>query len=264
MRFCHRPNAAVLLLTVALLACMGLTAAAQRVPPGGRPPEKPQMQPFAAEGTIQAIAPGKIGILTNTNQRWVVLVDPKAVIHVKGTAKADFLRVGQFVRFTAEIDKRGNVQGKLDKLALFTPSEDNRPGIWPEAAGGEGQNGFGVGAAAPAGEPQTARYTVAGQITGVRKGKLVVGVGRVAVQAELADDPAIDVDVSDMSLVHPGDKISITKGKMPPGQLGLAQAAELTVELSQPLTTARPKPVRPEPTRPEPTRPEPAASNKGA
>ncbi len=240
------------------------TAMAQGIrPPYGRQPEAPPTEPFAAQGVVQQVAPGRLQIRTNTNQTWLVLIDPKAVVHVKGTAKADYLRVGQYVRFTAEIDQKGRVAGKLAELTLFTPTAPTHIGIWPEGTTGEEQAGaeqpFGAGAGSGA-DPaaQTQRYTVAGRIVGARRGQLSIHAGRAMIQAELAEEPTIEVDVANYLLAQPGDKISVTKGRMPaglmvlpPGRVGTARATELTIELAQPLTTTPPKPPRaPRPEKP--------------
>jgi len=257
-----------------LLALIGLhTAAGQGIrPPFGRPPGTPQTEPFAATGIVQRVLPGRVQILTNTNQTWIVLIDPKAVVHVQGTAKADYLRPGQYVRFMAAVDKKGRVVDKLASLTLFTPRAPTELGIWPEGTAGEQQAGqpqqFGAGAAPSnpaAGDAQ--RYMVAGRIASLRRGTMAVNTGRVLIQAELAEDPKIEVDVANYLLAKPGDKISVTKGRMPaglmalpPGRIGTAQATELTIELTQPLTTQPAKPARP-PRQPPPEGPQAAGQH---
>lgn len=231
-------------------------------PPYGRQGEGPPTEPFAAQGVVQQVMPGRMQILTNTNQTWLLSIDPKAEVHVKGTAKADYLRVGQYVRFTAEIDRKGRVVGKLEELVLFTPTAPGHIGIWPEGTAGEeqaaGGQAFGAGAANGPGfgagggaspAPEAQRYTVAGRIVGARHGTLSINAARAMIQAELAEEPTIYVDVANYLLAQPGDKITVTKGRMPaglmvlpPGRIGTAQATELSIELAQPLTTAPPKP----------------------
>ena len=229
---------------------------------------RPKLEPFAAEGTVQAVMPRGIQMLTDSTQNWMVIIDPKTVIHVTGTAEADFLRAGIFIRFTAEVDKRGSAKEKLEQLTIFTPSQQNFPGIWPEGQGpaddkpAEGQRRFGTGIggvppvgranAAPNGRaagkaPTSGVYSIAGRITRCRKDRLTVNAGRAAVRVQLAEDPKIDVDFADYSVAKPGDRISVTKGKMFAGRIGLAQAQELTIKLSKPLSLAKKKPIRPKP-----------------
>jgi len=229
---------------------------------------KPKLEPFAAEGTVQVVMPRGIQMLTDSTQNWMVIVDPKTVIHVIGTAEADFLRAGMFIRFTAEVDNRGMAKEKLEQLTVFTPSQQNLPGIWPEGqepagdkpAEGERRFGTGIGGVPPVGHakappngraagkaPTSGVYTIAGRITRCRKDRLTVHAGRAAVRVQLAEDPKIDVDFADYSVAKPGDRISVTKGKMFAGRIGLAQAQELTIKLSKPLSLAKKKPVRPKP-----------------
>ncbi len=235
---------------------------------------KPKLEPFAAEGRIRAVIPGRmkmpgrIQILTDSTQNWLVLVDPKTIVRVVGTAEPDFLRAGMFIRFTAEVDNRGMAKEKLKQLTIFTPSQQNFPGIWLEGQGpaddkpaeGERRFGTGIGGVPPVGHanaspngraagkaPTSGVYSIAGQITRSRKDRLTVNAGRAAVRVQLAEDPKIDVDFADYSVAKPGDRISVTKGKMFAGRIGLAQAQELTIKLSKPLSLAKNKPVRPKP-----------------
>jgi len=231
---------------------LGALASAHAQP--GRFPQ-PKTEPFAADGVIQAIAQGRIQILTNSNQNWLIFLDAKTVIHVTGTAEPDFLRPGLFVRFSIALDKRGNAHGKVGELTIFTPSPQQFPGIWPEGGnpenpGGAGE-GFGGGfgganAGGGFGTPDVAVYTVAGQIQPSRKGKMTVNYGRGSVQVELAEKVSIKVDFADYSVAKKGDRISIKKGRMYPGRP--------TIELSDPLTFGTKKPVRPTPL-PKPRRP---------
>ena len=260
---------------LALCVVLGFVAPADaqgfRRPGDRRAPEIP-MDPFAAEGTIQAVMPPRIHMLTNSNQNWMIWVDPKAKVQVTGTAEADFLKAGMFIRFSVELDKRGKAQDKVSQLTIFAPSEESPVGIWPEGAGplvgpaednlGGGFGGFGgdegqaKGRGVGSGKASLAGlYSIAGQLRGVRKGKLTVYAGRGMVQIELADKPSINVDFADYSVAKKGDKISVTRGKMPRGGMGLAQANELKIEVAQPLSSGRKKPVRTKPPTPErPTR----------
>jgi hypothetical protein len=183
----------------------------------------------------------------------MVWIDPKANIHVNGTAKADFVRPGLFVKFTAEVDKRGKAQDKVEELTIFTPSQQDIPGFWPEGTGPAApEEGDGVGDFRPVIPPQMStgryltpgKYAVAGRITADRKGKFTLTTARRIFQFELAEEPKIEVDFADYSVAQQGDQISVKKGKMFAGRMGMAQASELAIKLSEPLTFRVEKPVR--------------------
>jgi len=206
--------------------------------PQGNSKRQMPAEPFAATGKIEAVGQGVVKMLTTSNQLWMVWIDPKAEIHVTGTAEADFVRPGMFVRFTAELDQRGQAQNKVDKLTLFTPSEKSPLGVWPEGAGPAAGGEAGEGGAGIAGNvaPLTNVFTVAGRITANRNGKLTMNALRGVVTFELAEKPTVGVDVTDYSIAKRGDKISVTKGKMFVGRMGMARANALTIELAEPLT----------------------------
>lgn len=281
---------------VSMCVLLGLAAAADAQRQLGRQGRdfRPPMEKFAGKGTIEGIARDRIQILTDTDQRWMIFIDEKTVVHVVGTAEADFLRPGLWVQFTADFDKRGKAKDKVKKLAIFTPRQQMDIGFWPEGmvpiapAGQEGANpgrGFGgrVGGGADGGAgggadggadggagggfggranaQASSVYTVHGQIRGIRKGLLTVQAGRAMFQFTPDEKPEIAVDFADYSVAKPGDKISITKGKMFQGRLGLAQALEMTITLSEPLALPKKKPRRTV-TKPPPKKPVPKKGPK--
>lgn len=265
-----------LLTAAGLLLALAAAAEGQYRFPGQRGRERIQLEPFAATGTIAGVGRGRIQMVTVTQQKWLVAVSPQAVVHVTGTAEPDFLRPGMFVRFTAALDKKGKGQEPVSELTIFTPSAEMGIGVWPEgmAVGDVGAeqpaqppNPFGgaFGVGTPAAPADTGRYMVAGRLVKERNGKLLVHFGRGSAEIELAENPTIKVDVADYTVAKQGDSISVTKGQMYPNQpmilqanpnaVGQAMALELEIQLSQPLTGPRKKPLRPE--TPKPSRPEP-------
>jgi len=259
-----------------LLLALAATAEAQQRFPGHRGRERMKLEPFAATGTIAGVGRGQIQIVTVTQQKWLVAVSPQALVHVTGTAEPDFLRPGMFIRFTAALDKKGKGQEPVSELTIFTPSAEMGIGVWPEgmAVGDVGAeqpaqppNPFGgaFGVGTPAAPPDTGRYMVAGRFVKERNGKLLVHFGRGTAEIELAENPAIKVDVADYTVAKQGDSISVTKGQMYPNQpmilqanpnaVGQAMALEMEIQLSQPLTGPRKKPLRPETPKPGPPGP---------
>ena len=253
----------------------------------GQRGERPKPEPFAAEGTIEAMSRQGFRILTTSNQHWAVFVDQKTVIQLTGTAVPEFLRPGLFVKFTAEFDKRGKATEAVKKLTIFTPEQPTDVGFWAEGAapetaapGGNLKPRGGFGAPADAANALApSRFTVHGQIRGGRKGLLTVDSGRGTFQFKMDEEPEIAVDMTvkfaACTVVKKGDKISITKGKMPPGmmamgqQTGMARAEKMSIELSEPLgqpkkTVPRRKTTRPPPRRvtDRPAGEEPAGDGK--
>ena len=268
--------------TLAAFVVLGVSApvCAQGVrPPPGHHGVQPPTEEFQAEGTIEAIGPGRIQLLSsaNPNQHWIVAILPQTKLVVTGTATADFLAARMYVRFTAEFDKHGNVKDKISQLTIFTPSQDTYLGVRPAEGGSETgaaaeQDKFGAAAGGGAdggkrhvkagGAMPAGVYSVAGQITGVQKGTLTVAVGGAALKIEVADDAKIDVRVADYRFARQGDKISV-KGKMLPGKPGLGQAAggHVKIEAAEPFSGAKAEPGKPAP-RHEPRQPKKGTRGK--
>ena len=246
----------VVLMTAGLLVPLCASAQQRR----RKPPQMPT-ESFAATGTIEAIGQGVFRVLTTSDQQWMIWVDQKTKIHVTGTAEADFVRPGMFIKFKADVDKNGNALAKGGNLTLFTPSLENPVGIWPEGAGSDDAEENNPGADVEPDADATKSlgvFTIAGQITDERRGKMTVNAMRGVVTIELAEKPKIDIALADGSLARPGDKVTI-KGKRPVGRMGVAQATELNIVLAQPL--AMPGKKKP-PRKPAPPRRRPVKKNE--
>lgn len=245
-------------LTVALLCCVPALVYAQNQPqPGRRQPGRQQnAQPVTIEGTIVNAARGMIAVADAEDRQWRVAVPADAEISVTGTATADFLRSGLFVELQAELNDRGEIQGAIGELTIVTPSDDRPIGLSPVGATA-GENGFGgEGEKKPGGKAGNKRgvaagtYRIVGRLNVARGGKLSVQAGRGMAKFELAEEPKINVDVADFSIVAQGDKISI-EGMMMPNQPGLARAGKVRIELAGPLTGGKKKhPAKSTPKRP--------------
>ncbi len=256
------------------LAALGLLAPAygqvicppRQPQPGFKQPTQrgPKLDKFEADGTLVGMVRGRIMLQTITNQRWWIHFKPDTVVYVRGKAEADFLRPGLCIQFDAEIDRRGRSQEKITHLTITTPSVSHPMGCWPEGtlmpgmgpAAGGGAAGFGAGNVAPAKPartkpPATQRYTVHGQISKLKNGKMtIVAPGGTKVEAELGENVDIDVAIADVSVARAGDRVTV-KGGMPkqmamlrPGMIGNAQANAVEIELQKPLTGPRKKPIR--------------------
>lgn len=209
---------------------------------------------------------GVIAVVDDNNQQWRVAVPVGAKISVTGTATADFLRSGLFVEFQAELNDRGEIQGKIGELTIVTPSKERPIGLFPAGtAAGGGQDGFGAGMGkgekAPGARTGKKRgvaagaYRIVGRLTVGRGGKLSVQTGRGTARFELTEEPKINVDLADYTVAAKGDKVSI-KGVMMQNRPGLARANKVEIELAEPLTGAKKKrPPKPGP-KPPPRHPE--------
>ena len=215
---------------ISVLAILGIgwlaPGGAGRVAAQDPQAELAKLQMHDVIGKVHAVAPGTIQVLSQANQPYIVQVAPKiSKTTVTGTAKADFLRPGVFIRFTAELDKRGNAKGDLSDLAVFTPNEILQPGVLNDNPSSE-----------------TGPFVVSGQITANRKGKVTIRAGKTMVKAKISDDAAIKLEVEDYSIAKQGDDISV-KGRLlqmgsagPPVQPTLIVGEEIKITLAEPAS----------------------------
>ena len=234
--------------------------------------QQPGWQPAEFQGTIQTFAKGGLVVACNNNQMWKVAILPATQIHVTGATTADALRSNLIVEFTADIDARGAIQGKIDKLTITSLTKDKTVGLTPAAAEGadDDQGGFGANLGGPATDAGTkpakppahaakktnsrktaaGRYQVVGRLIVGRGSALSVQPGHGALAFQLAEQPEIKIDMADFSLVRPGNQVSVQALVMP-SRPGVAQAVTVKVKLPEPPGGEKKSPAdRPEAKKP--------------
>jgi hypothetical protein len=215
-------------------------------------------------GTVEAVVPGWIKVLSTANQLWVFQVMPSAKCQVTGKAKPDALCAGCYVRFIAPVNKRkGTVDDPVGKLLVFTPSQFRQVGADPDTGFGsnfgerpgtdktakkadeKAKPAFGAVAAAGAdadrksAAPGSETFDIRGQVTGFSGGKLWLYVPtehfRPKIRVEVADNADIDVELDDpmgYTVARKGDKIRVT-GRQRMTNQGFA--TDLDILLGEPL-----------------------------
>jgi len=211
------------------------------------------------KGTIEAIGPGVIVMAAGAGQFWQLRLTPKSKVQVRGTATASVLAPGQYVAFSADVDKRrGAIDEKVARLTIFTPSEQRMVGVFPSQEGlgpgvpapgvqapgvqapglGPGNPAQPLGGQGDAGLPVD-RFDIAAQIRGVAGGKLTLYAPnpyfRALFEVELAEAPEIALELAGLNyimLAKKGDKIEGRGVQLAPN---VVQLSEVTIELSQPL-----------------------------
>jgi hypothetical protein len=212
-----------------------------------------QYQMMEIQGVLENMARGRLVVIDDKNQTWQIAVPTTAQLHILGTANADCLRNGMLIEFTAEIDDHGALKEKIGELTVISPSPDKQMGLFPADAADEKKEDPAVepndnrakksvksakhpgGKTAGAGAVPAGSYRIVGRLVAGRNGKLSIHVGRGTMPLELTEQPTVNLDISDFSGVSKGDKIKV-KGVMMTARPGMAQATEVTIELSQPLT----------------------------
>lgn len=241
------PLPALLILALVLLLSTGASAQKQD--------KKPKPPPVDVKGTVQQVAPGGVSVLSPTNETWLVQIPPDAKVVVTGTAEPDLLRRDVFVRFTALVNKRGEIADPVRQLTIIDPGNwpgrrlgTFRPGQDVPAAAGAAAGAAGaegpmpdLGGAPP--EADQALLDMRGRITSYGDGRMTLDVPpgpafffKRVLPVELADSFTLELDVSNYSLAQPGDNIT-GKGV----QLGphLAQVKEVSITLSAPVVNTK-------------------------
>jgi hypothetical protein len=218
----HWSQVAPLAAALLLAALVAEPAAAQGFP---QPQQAPQVMGVQGTATIEAIAQGVIKISADGGA-WLIKPDPRCKFQVLGTAEPDFLRPGQFVRFSAEFDKRGRTLTEVSEIEVFVPREGYPLGLFPDSIDGFAPDGSSAGKG-------PMRLKVAGKLLTLKAdGEFTVSTGGRTIRAELVAQPTVKVDLVDYTLAAPGDELEF-EGYFQ--REGAAYATEMTVKLKKTL-----------------------------
>jgi hypothetical protein len=257
-------------------------------------PRVVQLVPVEVDGTITAVRPPMISVTNAAGERCLLQISQETVVRVLGTAEPDMLRVKQYVRVVATVDKRqSKVKDKVDKITLSMPAQDpNRmPGVfYPGQEGGGDLTPPAKGPlqpkAAPPADPPAAKppkpaakgkdhedkdggaaaneelLDVRGYISKIKGNQLTIDVPNAQFKSplrlELDPQATIDLDLLDYTMAKAGDRISARGVQLGPQ---LISASEVGIMLSTSLTTKKRPPTKPlakQPSaRPKPDEPPP-------
>ena len=206
-------------------------------------PEIPR-ENLQCSGTVKQVGRGVIGLVTDAGDQWVVQVQARPQdISFTGAGDGTIVKPGMWVRFSSKLTRRGDAREPLSSLEIYTPREGFGVGISAESDGGAGGEFFAPPTEEkPKPEPKPKAnnedtvYRIGGQVSKIsRLGELTINAAGTSIKAKLADDAKVSVDVTDLSLLQPGDKIEI-RGWHPMGRKGQAIAEQVTASAAQPLT----------------------------
>ena len=224
-------------------------------------------------GTILRIVPGFLQVKTKDGGQWIIKVpDKQENISVIGSAEANWLQRGMYVRFTGLFDKRGKATGTVNQLQVFSPDKNTKIGVYPDSGLGLKTTELFAGnepadTSRPAKRPkggQSSAFLVAGRLASSQGGKLSILAGRTVVQAQLGETAKISVTVSDPRYARVGDNIEL-EAWYPENQkaAGRAIATRMKITANKPYGMAkRERPTRkPDARKPE-KKPADAAEKK--
>jgi len=175
-------------------------------PPAKKPTEKKKPEHFNARGVIESITPTEVKFKADNGESVTAKFSKSAEKRVSGTAERSCLQPGVLISFDAPASKKlKKIRGSVAKLKIFTASRELMPGLLPAAGG----------APPPmeTAEDQEAEWkasVVSGQIVTVQDNVVILSVPDFSqrLKIELTPTAKIEVDIDDLSVLKPGDKVS--------------------------------------------------------
>jgi hypothetical protein len=216
----------LLVVLVALAACP-IELLAQY---GGRPQQPrnvnlQELKDITVDGTVEGIQGNMLQVkATAGHPYWVALQPGFSKLGVTGTARPDYLKPGMLVSFTADLpkEKKGEVDEPLTDLAIISPSETDKPGLFNEDRENE----------------ESTKYFVRAIVKSYKDGKLTVSASGKLVVAPVPSDLDIKLESTDLGIVRQGDGIKVLgkqvqpykgDGKIQPGQV-VGQTVEIKMQ----------------------------------
>jgi hypothetical protein len=225
-----------------LLSCPALVAG-QYYPPTpnyGRAPTNWKMgERISASGTIKGVGAGGLHVVSSAGDQWLVAIAPQAQIAVTGAATPSFLRSGMLVKFSGKFNRRGETVEPLTSVTVFTPREPPRQQRGREeidpALSEIAKNLFKF--EDPNKEPtakgdEAVALSSGGAVASARGGKLSVRAPEGVLKIELSEDARVALDVNDLRLARPGDKVEL-EGWTVEGDVTKVVANRISVRLSE-------------------------------
>ena len=233
-------------LAFGLVLAVATTASAQR--PNREVPRE-NRENVEIAGTLKQVAPGALHVVTEAGDQWLVRLEgrPQEMrLAFSGKADPAFLRSGMLVQFAGTLNKKGQLQEKLDSLIVTSLREGVELGVYPEATGG---NTAGLFSDEKPDEkpkkqprPEAVPCRVTGYITKIsRTGELTVNCRNATVTADLAEGAKLSVDLTDLRLAQAGDKVEV-RGWYIKNQKGQAWSREVNISAANVLGEPKKKP----------------------
>ena len=231
-----------------ILALAAISFAFTSIAWGQGPPVPPKLPDgsdiFDESGTVLAVMPGVVQVLTETKGTWLVQVMPgKSLVKITGSAEPTFLHGGIFVKFSGEIDDKGVLKEEVKELEIFTPMGKSSSGVFASGADEK---------AKPINKLAAGTYDIRGKVASYKDGEIVVVAGK-KISGKVASDAKIAVNMQDFSFVQEHDTVK-AKGftyknfgpDIQTSRPGKAVGTEVQISLAKTLTEPpRKGPVKP-------------------
>ena len=189
---------------------------------------------------LKGLRPGFLFVAAENGQNWVVSVPkrPEQILY-HASASPAWLQRGMVVRFQATLDKRLSAQKEIDDLTVITTRPGVELGITGESEPDERANLLVSEKEAtqkkrPTKGPATFYCLVVGRLLGNKGKTMMVAAGRKIVHADLAPTAKVAVELNDLRLAQPGDKVEFS-ARYYEGAKGQAQGQQVTVTAAKPL-----------------------------
>jgi hypothetical protein len=204
-------------------------------------PQPPKPEHMETEATLKGIK-GNLCQVTIGQNTWLLQIDPKLKVEIKGTAELDYLPLVQLplmVRYKTELNNRTkSATTPVTELEILNVSEQDRPGVLNDSVTSFNEQ------PKKGPPPMTGNYQVTGPVTSYKNGTLQIG------QVKASIDPAAKIsmllkDPKSFLLLPPGATMKIKLDYYPMLE-GKGLLKEVDATLAEPLAAPKkPNPKSP-------------------
>jgi hypothetical protein len=190
---------------------------------------QPKGTSIKIDGTVEAVSAQGILVAGKDGKKYGVAFPPNAKVTLSGNAAPEFLKPGQYIQFSVNMDEKQKPTGEASKIQIVEQSPISLPGVMSER-GPDGKKG----------EPGP--FLVRGTIKTFKETTMSVAAGGPLVTVTISPSAVIPVTIADWDLASPGDTIS-GDGNALPAQAGFTPvfAERIEIKSAVPITGKKKK-----------------------
>ena len=194
---------------------------------------------FDDKGTFEATQNDLFKFRDSKNDSWLIKKDPNTELHIESQTDGEYLRPGQTVELTGEINKKNELTEEISELEVLTVKGKPLIGLFkPDSADDPD--------ARPVRVAEPGEYRIRGKLLSIKDGDVLIMAGRTKVTGTLAEELEVKLKLDDPSLAQFGDAMKVKAWYYDQGKpvatanrIGTALAESITITLAKPPVQAK-------------------------
>jgi hypothetical protein len=162
----------------------------------------PQSLALEAKGTLEAMQGNLVKFKeTDSEQVWLLKVDPRTQVSIEGEADVDYLRTGMTVELVGDVNEQSKLAEPIEELRVLETK--GRPAMGLFNTEDDPQD------AKPLRSPDPGTYRIRGRIKSVKDREIEISAGRFTVSGTAGEEFKAKLSIDNPRLAKPGDTMQV-------------------------------------------------------